>query len=221
LFCSHLSDFSVRIQFPGENVPLQAFWPSSDFLVFWLDCSVFCGLFCPHLLGGLFLSTGYTNLVLPTHSLLCGLFCPHLQGGLFCILRIVLSASSGWIVLSTGYIYLVLSTISSLRIFLSASSGWIVLSTRSSLLDLSVRSFGALLRCSVLLLYRDPVAFLRRSGFCAACSLVLHFRSRLACGSALTWGSCVCFSLSHLSVCALASVIFLPCGSSPFFIGYY
>ena len=27
---------------------------SSAFLVFWLDCSVFCGLFCPHLLGGLF-----------------------------------------------------------------------------------------------------------------------------------------------------------------------
>jgi hypothetical protein len=56
-------------------------------------------------------------------------------------------------------------------LFVRSALLWIFLSTRSFLLDFSVRSFGALLRCSVLLLYRDPVAFLRRSGFCAACSL--------------------------------------------------
>jgi hypothetical protein len=111
---------------------LQAFWPSSDFLVFWLDCSVFCGLFCPHLLGGLFCLPAFW----PSSGFLAFFRLSSLLAGLLCILRIVLSASSGWIALSTV---------------------WIVLSTPSLLCGLfcphsllsfgfSVRSFGALSR---------------------------------------------------------------------------
>jgi hypothetical protein len=138
---------------------LQAFWPSSGFLAFFRLSSLLGGLFCILRIvlsassGWIVLSTGYIYLVLSTNSLLYGLFCPHLLSGLFC-LHYLSFATLGFAALCASCFIVVF-----------------FLSTRSSLLDFSVRSFGALSRCSVLLLYRDPVAFLRRSGFCAACSL--------------------------------------------------
>ena len=45
LFCSHLLDFSVRIQFPGENVLLLDFVPSS-FSALWVSPPFFFGSYC-------------------------------------------------------------------------------------------------------------------------------------------------------------------------------
>ena len=99
IYSSCLNDISMWI----------VLFTSSDFLVFWLDCFVFCGLFCPHLLGGLFCLPAFW----PSSGFLAFFRLSSLLAGLFCILRIVLSASSGWIALSTGWI--VLSSCISLR----------------------------------------------------------------------------------------------------------
>jgi hypothetical protein len=143
-------------------------------LVFWLECSVFCGLFCPHLLAGVFC---------PHHlfSADCSvrIFWVHCSVHTISSLRIVLSASSGWIVLSTPSLWYCLPIlfsadcsvrifwvdcsfhpIFSLRIVLSASSGWIVypffslrivLSASSGWIVLSTPSFLCGLFCPHLL----------------------------------------------------------------------